>query len=339
MKRVMSTLSVVMMAGIILSACENGSSWIGLGPDERRETGQQAVEQGQQSDNEKGEAVMREDLPQLLLNQQFEQIYRQTGQEFREAVTYDQFRLIAAQFVEDVTSFSLQSKLTENGLDMYVWIDQSSTKGMMAAFDQTGTIVGLQVNRLQSYPDTDAALTQTEYRLPFQGEWMTYWGGRNVLVNYHYAYPGQRYAYDFIIVKDGMSYQGDPTHNESYHAFGQEVLAPASGTVVQVVNDVPDNEPVGEMNEEQPAGNYVVIDHGRGEYSLLAHFQHQSIRVKPGDVVEAGDLLGLCGNSGNSSEPHIHFHVADDADLVKGRSLRIRLSDGLDPLRGQVVAP
>ncbi|TGU70988.1 M23 family metallopeptidase, partial [Mesorhizobium sp. M00.F.Ca.ET.186.01.1.1] len=126
---------------------------------------------------------------------------------------------------------------------------------------------------------------------------------QDVLSNYHYAIPSQRYAYDIIKIKDGYSYSGDATKNESYYAFGQEILAPQDGTVVHVVSDIPDNVPVGTMNDKQPAGNVVVIDHGNGEFSYLAHLKQGSAKVKVGDRVKKGDLLGLCGNSGNSSEP------------------------------------
>src|SRR5699024_9153078 len=137
-----------------------------------------------------------------------------------------------------------------------------------------------------------------------------FWGGANSLMNYHYEYENQRYAYDFVMMDDNSTYEGDATLNESYHAFGQDYIAPADGIVVKVENGIKDNEPVGEMNEENPLGNYVILDHGNDEYSYLAHFKYESIEINEGDEVKQGDVLGQVGNSGNSSEPHIHFHVA-----------------------------
>src|SRR5699024_11087661 len=101
---------------------------------------------------------------------------------------------------------------------------------------------------LESYPETDDLRTKTQFKPPFAGKWLVFWGGTNALVNYHYAYENQRYAYDFLVMKDGQTYDGDAKKNESYHAFGKNVLAPADGKVVRVKNDIKDNEPVGEMN-------------------------------------------------------------------------------------------
>lgn len=70
------------------------------------------------------------------------------------------------------------------------------------------------------------------------------------------------------------------------------------------------------MNESQPAGNYVILEHSNKEYSLLAHFKQHSIMVNEGDIVKQGQNIGLCGNSGNSSEPHIHFQVMDSPDYM-----------------------
>ncbi|MNC48479.1 Murein DD-endopeptidase MepM [compost metagenome] len=81
----------------------------------------------------------------------------------------------------------------------------------------------------------------------------------------------------------------------------------------------------------------VVIDHG-GEYSFLAHLKQGSVTVKKGDSVKTGDVIGKAGNSGNSSEPHLHYQVSDGADLFSSRSLNIRWKDNLQPLKGQTVA-
>ena len=61
-------------------------------------------------------------------------------------------------------------------------------------------------------------------------------------------------------------------------------------------------------------GNYVLIDHGKNEYSLYAHLQRGSVRVHVADQVKAGTIIGKLGSSGNSTEPHLHFHVCDKPD-------------------------
>lgn len=221
------------------------------------------------------------------------------------------------------------------GIESYVWTDSTGLRGI-----QTG-IANNEIVSLQMYPlhqwESDHHPTKQAYKPPFTGEWLVFWGGNNEFVNYHYASLGERYAYDLVIARGGLSYEGDPSKNESYYAFGQPVVAPRDGTVVRVENNIVDNDPVGVPNEKDMAGNYVVIDHGNGEYSMLAHFKKGSVVVKKGDVVKQGQLLGECGNSGNSSEPHIHFQVSDKPQFEEGMSIRIRFEGGIDPVYGQTI--
>lgn len=188
--------------------------------------------------------------------------------------------------------------------------------------------------------------TKTALRLPFEGEWFVFWGGRKLEQNYHAATVDQRFAYDLMIMKDGASHTGDGKENEDYHCFDLPILAPGAGTVVVAIDGIEDNVP-GEMNAKQIAGNHVVLDHGNGEFSFLAHFKKGSLGVKVGDKVAAGALLGRCGNSGNSSEPHLHYHVQTTAELRKGAGLPVQfrnyLADGQpvergEPVKGQRIA-
>src|SRR5690606_5042938 len=134
-------------------------------------------------------------------------------------------------------------------------------------------------------------------RLPFEGEWTVFWGGRTVEENYHAAYVDQRFAMDLVIVRDGSTHTGDGGKNSDYHCFGQPILAPGDAVVVAALDGVPDNAP-GVFDDEGPLGNHVVIDHGTGEYSFLAHLRQGSVRVEPGQAVAAGEVVGECGNSG-----------------------------------------
>ena len=81
------------------------------------------------------------------------------------------------------------------------------------------------------------------------------------------------------------------------------------------------------MNSARPFGNYVVIDHRNGEYSVYAHLKKGTVAVSPGQRVNTGDVLGLCGNSGNSSEAHLHFHVQDSPDLEAGAGMPVAFHD------------
>lgn len=91
---------------------------------------------------------------------------------------------------------------------------------------------------------------------------------------------------------------------------------------------VRDNRPRVEVaNDDDPAGNHVLLDLGHGTYALLGHLRASSAKVRTGDRVRAGDLIGRVGNSGNSSEPHLHFHVQDSPRLSCGTGLPVRFRD------------
>ncbi|MGI0016990.1 MAG: M23 family metallopeptidase, partial [Nitrososphaera sp.] len=140
--------------------------------------------------------------------------------------------------------------------------------------------------------------------MPFKGEWFVLWGGDTKDLNQHHNNLAQKYAFDFVKVnRKGRTYHKSSKHNKNYYCFGTEIISPARGTVVQVVDGVDDNVP-GYRNGYWLIGNAVIIKHSEKLHSLLAHFKQNTIAVKPGDKVKSGDFLGLCGNSGNSTEPH-----------------------------------
>jgi len=132
-----------------------------------------------------------------------------------------------------------------------------------------------------------------------------------------HAAIAQRFAIDWVrLDKDGQSFRGDPLKNESYYAYGAEALAVADGVVAAVHDGVPQNVPGTDSRAvpitlETVAGNYVILDLGQGRYAFYAHLQPGSLRVKPRDKVRRGQVVGLVGNTGNSTEPHLHFHLAD----------------------------
>ncbi|MPZ56831.1 MAG: peptidoglycan DD-metalloendopeptidase family protein [Rhizobiales bacterium] len=189
--------------------------------------------------------------------------------------------------------------------------------------------------------------TRTPLRLPFAGEWFVFWGGRSVMKNYHAAAPDQRFAYDFLVAREGGTHSGDPSSNQSYFCFGEPILAPGDGTVVAVEGSIADNIPA-QMNYRPSLGNHVIIDHGNGEHSFLAHLQRGSVQVKLDDTVRSGNRLGRCGNSGRSSEPHLHYHLQTTPRFRAGEGLPAQFldyqADGKtvargEPTRGQMVAP
>ncbi len=186
----------------------------------------------------------------------------------------------------------------------------------------------------------------TALYLPFKGEWFVYWGGYTKKLNYHHDNLAQKYAFDFVIIdKEGRTHHKSLRKNNSYYCFDQAIVSPAKGTVVQVVDGVDDNPP-GCLNEYWLAGNTVIIKHSKKIYSFLAHFKQNSIVVRTGDKVKAGDLLGYCGNSGRSSEPHLHFHLQNGPNvlLAKGvkclfQALRVNAKNEevSSPIKGDIV--
>jgi len=152
--------------------------------------------------------------------------------------------------------------------------------------------------------------------LPFEGFWTVINGGLDIQSSHSWNLITQRYAYDLIITKkDGKKYDADGSKAENYYAFGQDVLAPADGMVIKVQNNIRDYAYAGtgsiNLRTRDMRGNYVIIRHTDHVYSFIAHLKQNSCTVKPGDFVKRGQVLAKCGNSGHSTEPHIHFHLQD----------------------------
>lgn len=152
---------------------------------------------------------------------------------------------------------------------------------------------------------------------------------------------------DLLIRKGGRSHKGDPSSLDNYYCWGRPILSPANGIVMRVVDGLPD-QAIGTTDPRNPAGNHVVIDFGNREYGFLAHMQRDSIRVAKGDRVAAGDEIGLCGNSGNTSEPHLHFHLQTRPRLGRGKGLPAQfttyLANGVlinrgEPTSGEFIQP
>ena len=205
---------------------------------------------------------------------------------------------------------------------------------------------GLVQERKPLPPDPHAGYRQyTRLRLPFDGTWWVFWGGATERQNYHVIAPDQRHAWDILVWRNGGTHRGDGKRLTDYWAFGRPILSPAPARVIEAVDGLPDNVP-GNMDPQHAAGNHVVLDLGHGEYALIAHLRHGSVVVNVGDRVRTGQLLGRCGNSGNTSEPHVHFHVQDGPTLFRAKGLPVEFSDyaadgrhvahGI-PLQGQFV--
>src|SRR5258708_13229986 len=200
--------------------------------------------------------------------------------------------------------------LTEQGSKVVLLVAgyERARFDVRVVFDHEGKVGGLFFKPSGGTPPVAAPtrfadyVTKTTLHLPFDGEWFVFWGGRTIEENYHAIAIDQRFAYDFLVVRDGTSHRPGAKDNSGYYCWDSPIHAPADGVITESVDGIEDNVP-GVMNPAVPAGNHVVIDHGNGEYSLLAHFRRGTVTVHVGDHVKAGALLGRSRNNGNSTEP------------------------------------
>lgn len=132
----------------------------------------------------------------------------------------------------------------------------------------------------------------------------------------------QRFAVDWMrLSEDGRLVRGDPSRNENWVNYGADVLAVADGTIVDTLDALEDNKP-GSLPDpttitiQTVDGNHIVIDFGNGLYGFYAHLKRGSLRVQIGDKVRKGDKLTLLGNTGNSSAPHLHFHIMNGRSVL-----------------------
>ena len=152
---------------------------------------------------------------------------------------------------------------------------------------------------------------------------------------------------------DGRSFKGDGTRFEDYFAYDADVLAVADGRVVSLANDEPEDagamQRPDETNEAYAtrlrqgqserlargavavSGNFVMLDHGQNEFSMSAHLQPGSVRVKVGNQVKTGDVIGKLGSSGNSTEPHLHFQLSDTPDPLLSAGLPLNFTNVIIP--------
>ncbi|MCL2368030.1 MAG: M23 family metallopeptidase [Oscillospiraceae bacterium] len=179
-------------------------------------------------------------------------------------------------------------------------------------------------SKLPSDGNYDCAV---DYILPFAGKWTVFNGGIGKGMSHSWSIVAQRYAYDFIIMDEtGKSFAGDNTRLESYYCYGKDVIAPADGRVVKISSKHRDSRVSGEKvycDTWDIRGNFVVIKHAAKEYSVFAHLLPGSITVGKGDQVRQGQVIAKCGNSGNTSEPHLHYQLQSGKSFFTSAGLPI----------------
>jgi hypothetical protein len=140
----------------------------------------------------------------------------------------------------------------------------------------------------------------------------------------HFA---QRFAIDWMRLDDqGRLVHGDVSDVHNYTAYGLDVIAVADGTVVEILNTLEDQKPPQgpdpkTINLENVGGNHVILDLGHSVFAFYAHMEKGSITVAPGDRVKRGQVLGKLGNTGNTTAPHLHFHLMDGRSMLGSSGL------------------
>jgi murein DD-endopeptidase MepM/ murein hydrolase activator NlpD len=174
---------------------------------------------------------------------------------------------------------------------------------------------------------------KTNLHLPFIGAWFTFWGGDTEELNAHHGIVPQDFAIDFTKT-DGRNrfMNGSGLNNDDYFAFGQDILAPADGIVIESCDGMRDNKP-GILNNHNLLGNYIIIEHCKGEYSLLAHLKQHSVLASIGNPVKQGQKIAECGNSGHSSAPHLHFQLQSSDLFIRTGILKkeVSIAKGIKP--------
>jgi murein DD-endopeptidase MepM/ murein hydrolase activator NlpD len=192
-----------------------------------------------------------------------------------------------------------------------------------------------------------------EYAFPLAGTW--YVGAAPSLNTPHRWAANEEFAYDLVALGgDGQTHKEDGSHLADYYAYGRDVLAVADGVVVETGADATEandrlrqpgeseedfgKRTVAEQNKllaksyKAPLGNYVVIRHAGGEFSHYGHLKQGSVRVKAGDTVTRGQTIGQLGQTGNTTEPHLHFQLTDGPDPMYSRGLPISFRNVSDLL-------
>ena len=199
-----------------------------------------------------------------------------------------------------------------------------------------------------SFPIPIARREPRDYRFPLTGQVTI--GNMALTYGHHRRVNSQEFGIDIISSRSAANgaletSPGGSTQTVDYYIYGRDVMAIGDGVVAAVGDRFPDAAAIppgtfsatstSELMNLAPtigfanalSGNYVVIDHGHGEYGFYAHLAEGSIRHRPGDPVRQGEVVGRVGNTGNSSEPHLHFQLMDGPDLLRANGLPVAFSN------------
>ncbi|QDV35488.1 M23 family metallopeptidase [Tautonia plasticadhaerens] len=178
-----------------------------------------------------------------------------------------------------------------------------------------------------AYPSSHADRpSAVDFRLPLDGPVTVGWGGGTPEVNSHVVAPDQCGAYDLLVTRDGRSHRGDGSRLSDYYCYDMPIRSPADGVVIVASDGDPDMPP-GQLGGGSTAfGNHIIMKVADREFLFLAHLKPGSVAVRQADLVQAGQVIGRVGNSGNTSEPHLHLHLQDTFDTHLGEGVPMPFS-------------
>jgi hypothetical protein len=194
---------------------------------------------------------------------------------------------------------------------------------------------------------------------PLRGEWIAGDSVNNlpdaahrraVLIENGHAWVSQRYAIDWVQsqIVDGVrsTWKGPEYKNESYFCYGQPIHSVAAGRVVGIADGLPENVPHSGkyailIDFNNAAGNHVVVEIAPDRYVLYAHMRPGTLTVKLGAEVRVGEILGQVGNTGSSTEPHLHMHIDDEPSFLAGNGVPYEFTEGeaSGPVEADVSSP
>lgn len=242
------------------------------------------------------------------------------------------------------------SRTLPPGGALYVPTQLLAWQGQVQSLRVRADLAGVSEPAVGTLPIRSGAAPGT-WRFPLAGNWFVA-AGATAHSHHRWAVP-EEFALDILrLGVGGLSYRGNGQKMRDYYAYGAPVLAAADGKVIKVHDREADNvamlrapdESLADYNTrlragqdallaggpDRIAGNHVIIEHMVGTtaiYSVYAHLKPDSLRVKEGSQVKAGQVLGALGGSGNSTEPHLHFHLCDRPQVLQCAGIPVEFAN------------
>ncbi|MFL1420296.1 M23 family metallopeptidase [Staphylococcus ureilyticus] len=262
-------------------------------------------------------------------------MYNQFSDYFQEISSYHELERLLKSYNTIRHKNKLYKHIQLNYKEEYIWLDVKKTSSISVTLNKYHEIIGfvlIPMNLSNRHKETNL-----RYTIPVLDTGFVYAGGENELVNHHYSYKNQRYALDLILVKNHLTYHGNPNCCESYYNYNQSVIAPSNGVVIDIVDGIADALP-GENNMKHPEGNYIIIKHTDKEFSMIAHLKPNSFEISVGEQIRRGQLIARVGNSGNTMEPHVHFQIMNQNNPQFAKTYKCKLLDNVLPEKGDMVS-